>query len=283
VYKARFLVALLTAGFVLPACGGPQAANAQEWQTLNSSRRAAGEDLLRVNVEYGAGTLVLATGTGDMLYRSNVRYDAASFQPVVDYTAGRLKLGMTGSTVRGRNIRGGELDLQLSPTVPVELDLQFGAAEATLDLGGLKLRKLELQTGASRTALTVATLNRELCRSARIAVGAAQFQATGLGNLNTPRLHVQGGVGEVTLDFSGEWPADMDATIEMGLGALTLRLPRGLGVSIARRGMLTSFDGQELIRRGNSYFSDNWDTADRKLSLTLEAALGTIRVVWLDS
>jgi hypothetical protein len=284
VSRTRYLTPLLAAGLVvLPACGTPQAAGAQDWQTLNSSRREAGEQLLRVDVEYGAGTLSLAAGPDDLLYRSNVRYDAASFKPLVEYQAGRLKLGLTGSTVRGRNIRGGELDLQLSPRVPVELDLQFGAAEAALDLGGLQLRSLNLQTGASRTALSVSQPNRAVCSSARIAVGAAKFEATGLGNLNAPRLHVQGGVGEVVLDFSGAWASDMSAHVEMGLGSLTLRVPRGLGVSVARSGVLTSFDGQGLVKRGNSYYSENWDGATRRLSLNIDAALGSIRVVWLES
>jgi hypothetical protein len=283
VSRLRFTALLLVALLVQSACGGPREASAQDWQTVNSSRRVAGEELLRVNVEYGAGTLSIARGPEDMLYRSNLRYDAASFRPMVEYDAGRLKFGMTGSTVRGRNIRGGELDLALSPTVPLELDLQFGAAEADLDLGGLRVRSLQVQTGASRTTLNVSAPNREVCRTARLTVGAAQFQARGLGNLNAPRLQVQGGVGEVTLDFSGAWATDMEASVEMGLGSLTLRLPRGLGVSVTRKGVLTSFDSQGLVRRGDSFYSENWDSAARKLSINIDAALGSIRVVWLDS
>jgi hypothetical protein len=277
------LAGVLAVTLALSACGSPQPASAQDWQTITSSRRTAGEEQLRVTVEYGAGTLRLGAGEAGTLYRSELRYDAAVFTPVVDYSDGRLRFGMTGAQMRGRNIRGGELDLRLSPDVPLDLNVQFGAADATLDLGGLRVRRLDVQTGASRTSLTIPQPNEEPVSHASIQVGAARFEASGLGNLNAERLRVQGGVGEVILDFTGTWPADMTANVEMGLGSLTVRLPRGLGVRVVRGGALTRFDGQELIRRGDTYYSQDWDSAARKLSLHLDAALGSIRVVWVDS
>jgi hypothetical protein len=274
---------LVAAGVVLGGCDGRSEASAQEWQTTTSARAVAGEQSLGVAVEYGAGTLTLARGESGTLYRTNVRFQADVFTPTVEYDAERLKVSLSGSTARRRNIRGGELDLQLTPDVPIDLNLQFGAAEARLDLGGLLVRQLEVQTGASRTTLTVSQPNEIACERARIQVGAARFEATGLGNLNTRQLNVQGGVGEVVLDFTGAWAADMDARVEMGLGSLTLRLPTGLGVSVRRSGVLASFDSQGLVRRGDVFYSENWEHADRKLSLSLDAALGSIRVVWVDS
>jgi hypothetical protein len=280
--RTRRVGLLAVSAFVLHACGE---ANAQEdWRTLNSSRQADGEDMLRVAVEYGAGTLSIGSGEAGMLYNARVHYDAETFRPVVTYADSRLRLGVEGGSSRGgRNIRAGELDLKLSPEVPVELELKFGAADAKLDLGGLRVRRLDIQTGASRTMLSVPEPNLETCRFAQIQVGAARFEGTGLGNLNAERLSVQGGVGEVTLDFTGAWASGMTANIEMGLGSLTLRMPRGLGVRVTRVGRLASFDSEGLTKRGDSYYSANWDAGDANLSLDIKAALGSIRVVWVDS
>jgi hypothetical protein len=266
----------------LVACGAGASAQ-QDWDTMTSSRSVSGESELRVTVEYGAGTLHLASGQPGSLYRADLRYDRAVFSPRLEYDDQRLRVGMSNaSNVRGRNIRGGELDVLLSPDVPLDLVLQFGAADATLDLGGLRIRSLELQTGASRTVLSVPSLNAETMHTAEFHVGAARFEATGLGNLNAPALSVRGGVGDISLDFTGAWPADMTARVEMGLGSLNLRVPRGLGVQVNRGGALSSFDGQELMRRDNSYYSENFAEAERKLIVTLEAALGRVRVVWVD-
>jgi hypothetical protein len=87
-FELRYAGLCLAAAVVVTGCGTPGAADAQDWQTLNSSRRVSGEDMLRVNVEYGAGTLTIEPGERGMLYRSNLRYDASVFTPVVDYSDG---------------------------------------------------------------------------------------------------------------------------------------------------------------------------------------------------
>lgn len=260
----------------------PRPALGQDWNTSSYARQVDGEDHLRVDVEYGAGRLNIAPGSPGSLYRATLRYDAEAFTPRVTYSSGRLRFGMEGNNVRGRNLKEGQLDLRLGPELPVELDLAFGAADATIELGGLRVRNAEIKTGASRTALRVSSPNREQCRRIEIEVGAARFEAHGLGNLNTPRLTLQGGVGEVILDFTGEWKQDMNASINMGLGSLTLRLPTGLGVRVVKEGLLASFDSQRLTKRGDVYYSEDWESATHKLSLELDAALGSIRVEWVD-
>ncbi|CAN5747406.1 hypothetical protein BH23GEM9_BH23GEM9_11440 [soil metagenome] len=284
-FRAASVTALL-ALIALPACDRAEGEGQQDWQTVNSSRRAAGEQVLRVDVEYGAGSLSLAPGASGVLYQANLRYDANVFRPVVEYADSRLRVGVngsTGNTGRTRNVRAGELDLRLGTDVPVEIDLKFGAAEANIDLGGIPVRRLQVQTGASKTLLSVSRPNPERCQHAEFQLGAARFEATGLGNLNVEHFSVQGGVGEMILDFTGAWSANMSAKVDMGLGSLTLRMPRGLGVRVGRTGVLTSFDSQGLVKRGDSYYSETWETAARRLSLDLNTALGSVRVVWIDS
>ncbi|MGH7447430.1 MAG: toast rack family protein [Longimicrobiales bacterium] len=260
----------------LPALG-------QDWHTTSYARQATGENHLRVDVEYGAGKLMLAPAATGTLYRASLRYDADAFKPKVTYSGNQLRFGMEGGNAHGRNLKEGQLDLRLSPDVPLDLKLAFGATDATIELGGLRIRSAGIRTGASRTLVSVSSPNQRECRLLEIEVGAAQFEARGLGNLNAERLTLKGGVGEVTLDFTGAWEQDMSAQIDMGLGALTLRVPAGLGVRVEKSGLLAAFDSQRLTRRGNVYYSENWEDATYKLTLDVDAALGSIRVEWVDS
>ena len=75
---------------------------------------------------------------------------------------------------------------------------------------------------------------------------------------------------------------DASVDIDMGLGSLSLRVPRGLGVAVTKKGVLASFDSQELIKRGNTFYSDNWDKASNRVTFTIDAALGSIRMVWVE-
>ena len=267
---AAFLLGAATPGF------------AQDWRTITSLRQFRGEQLLEVNVEYGAGNLSIAPAPGNSLYKATLRYDADSFKPLTQYNSGRLRLGVEGGSIKGRNMKSGRLDLTLGNRVPLDMDLKFGAVRANVELGGLRIRQLHVATGASQTDLNVSSLNPEACSAVDLEVGAAEFKATGLGNLNCEHIKMAGGVGDVMLDFNGAWRVDSSVDIDMGLGSLTLRVPRGLGVAVTKKGVLASFDSQELTKRGNTFYSDNWDKATNRVTFTIDAALGSIRMVWVE-
>ncbi len=277
--RPRPSVVLLTAAL---ACTAVSAVQAQDWRTITTARRFGGEELLRVNVEYGAGRLTIAPGAENSLYRATLRYDGRVFRPLNRYENGTLHVGIDGGSIKGTNLKAGRLDLALGPNVPLDLDLKFGAAEADVELGGLRVRAIKIQTGASETKVRVSHPNSETCSTASFEVGAARFQASGLGNLNCEDIRLSGGVGEVVLDFTGEWRNNASADVDMGLGSLTLRMPRGLGVSVRKSGVLATFDSQGLIRRGNVYYSENYENAEHRLTVTIDAALGAIKMQWVD-
>ena len=156
------------------------------------------------------------------------------------------------------------------------------AVQAVVDLGGLRVRDAHIQTGASETDLKVSKPNMERCEEFKLEVGAADFSAEGLGNLNCASYDVNGGVGDVTLDFNGAWRVDTDVKVDMGLGQLTLVLPRGLGVKVEKGGFLASFDSEGLIKRGNAYYSENWEKAGNRVSFNIDAAFGAIRIQWVE-
>lgn len=263
----------------LPASGA-----AQSWRNVSMSRQISGEDHVRVQVTYGAGTFKLNTAEDpDILYRMQLRYDEDVFEPHADYENGRLHLGVEGL---GKSIHigkksGGELDLALTRSVPMDLRLEFGAVRANLNLGGMSLSRLELSTGASESDVDVSEPNPVEMRTATFEVGAADFEARHLGNLNARHIDVSAGIGGVTLWFNGQWQQNASVSINMGLGSLELRVPEGLGVKLSKDSFLTALDSEGLVKRGDSYYSLDWDTADRKIDIDLDAAFGSVKVVWV--
>lgn len=256
---------------------------AQDWREVTSFRQRSAETTMDVHVRYGAGTLAIGPGQAGELYRVDMRYDSDAFEPVTRYEAGALEVGVEGlgSGVKLRNTKGGDLKLSLSPDVPLDLDLDFGAVEATLELGGLRIMELSVETGASDTQLRFSEPNPDVCSRLGIAMGAAALQVRGLGNANCSRIMVEGGVGDIELDFSGPWRQDMEADITMALGSTTLRVPDNVGVRVEKAAILTSFSAARFHRRDGVYYSDNWDAAERKLTVDLEGAFGSIDIRWL--
>jgi N-terminal domain of toast_rack, DUF2154 len=260
-------------------------ADAQDQKRVTLSRQLDGDGPIDVEVRYGVGRLhIRPLEMKDMLFRAQLKYDEGVFRPVDEYSPGELRIGAETLSQRarfGRNMESGELDLELSTEVPMDLDLEFGAVKANIDLGGLRLTRLELSTGASETRLRVSEPNTERLRMASFEVGAAAFTARELGNLNAERITLKAGVGDIRLDFTGEWREDGRVSIEMGLGSLELRLPRGLGVKLIKDTFLVSLDSQGLVKRGDAYYSLDYDDADVRLTIDIDAAFGGIDVVWV--
>ena len=95
-------------------------------------------------------------------------------------------------------------------------------------------------------------------------------------------VDVDGGVGDVSHDFNGAGRVNNEVTVDMELGSLTLRVSRGLGVQVHKSGFLASFDSQGLVKRGNTYYSGNWDTASNQVTFDIDAAFGSIRIEWVE-
>jgi len=279
-------ILLATAAFL--AVAAPLAAQEADWTEVRARRQTDGIRSLSVDVEYIAGEIRITPAEGGLLYDTRLRYDAARMRPQREWSAdgdaGRLKLGFEGlDKDDGIDIdldgdEHGFLELGLGRDVATDLKLKVGAALAEVELGGIPLTGLVYQTGASDTEVSFGSANPVVLRTLEMAVGAAEFTATGLGNARFENLEFKGGVGDVVLDFTGQWSADGAASIEMGLGSLTLIVPDGLGVRITKTGFLAALDAPGFEKVDGAWQSAGYDSATYKLDIRLRAALGSIEV-----
>lgn len=261
----------------------------QDWRSIRASRQVHGEQQLQADVEFASGTFRLTPGQPGALYRAEMEYDADYFNAMNEYDPQRrrLHLSVTPDEIR----RGIELDedapqfirLELSPAVPVSLDLQFGAARADVQLGGLMLHAAEIKTGASESVISFGSPNRSLCTRFDVVVGGAEFRLEGLGNARCSKISLTGGAGEMVADFTGAWPAGTRTVtaIKLGVGSLLLRLPDNVGVLVDVTRIFASFDATGFEKRGSLYVSPNYDRATAFLEIDLDTALSAINVEWV--
>jgi hypothetical protein len=265
------------------------AAATQQWRNVTSSRQIWDEKELNVQIQYAAGRLEIGPGAGKLLYQMDLHYDEERFRPLTEYRRedNTLRLGVQ-SRDRDRGTRGTRISdearaqLKLNPDLPSRLRLEFAAGEADVNLGGMAIQDVHVSVGASQARISFDSPNRVEAERVKVEAGAADLTVSGLGNARAARIEVSGGVGSTTLDFGGTWHNDTDVSIDMGVGAVTLRIPRALGVQIDRSSFLTRFDHQGLVRRGSSFYSANWETATQRLTVNISAALGSISIVWID-
>lgn len=263
--------------------------HAQTYNTLAQSRRAAGESGLTVQVKFGAGNFTLRPADNQTLYRATLVYDDDNFNGDLSYDpSSHLLVGAVSGRGHDHNVeyrRGTKqrMDLAIGTAVPLNLTLAFGAGDATLDLGGLRLEHGNITTGATRTRISYSTPNPGTCNELSLSAGAADFRALELGNARCRSVRVTAGVGDITLGLTGAWnPGTTSAVrVEMGLGSLTLRLPQDVGIRLHVQRFLASVDRSGFQRRGGDYYTANYDSAATRITLDLHATLGTVDIDWI--
>jgi hypothetical protein len=260
---------------------------AQQMRNYEYARPLAGERRLHAVIEFAAGRLDLRPAAPGRLYGLSLSYDADRFRPIgrYDAEAGQVNLGVEG--IGGGGIRVDRRKalpqdalIELPAGVELTLDASLGAAESTLELGGLRLAGFDLKTGASRTTINFASRTTGACRTASVSSGAGELTINSAGNSGCRSWRLEGGVGAVHLDLGGAWPADARVTLNMALGGVTLAVPRDLGVRVRMSGFMSGFDAKGFDKEGKTYTSTNYGSAKRHIEIEVSSALGGVDVIW---
>jgi hypothetical protein len=280
-------IPVLSAILALLLLAAPLAAQSMRSTTVTRQRGSIRD--LNAKIEFAAGTLTLRAARGSALYNMNLKYDADRYSPVsrFDPATGGLVLGVqnvgsSGLRVSSRRHLEQNAVVELSPDVNLSLEVSFGAVEAGMDLGGLKLTDARIRTAASQSSVRFSQPNKAVCSSLELNAGAAKFEALALGNSGCQEIRFDGGMGEVTLDMTGQWVTDSRLVANVAVGGLTLRLPRQLGVELVVDRFLASFNPVGFCRKGSSYFSEGYDARERHLRVEIKTTVGDINVEWVN-
>lgn len=161
-----------------------------------------------VTVRFGSGTVAvgaLSGSPGGQL--ATVEYGGPSDNaPHVQYSdsgqQGQLTVVSAGARGPGVFIGGGSsasLNVALSPSVPLSLSLESGAANTTLDLRALHLQQLDVSMGAASGRLLLPTSNSG--ETISIKSGAASLDVLVPSDVDA-RIVERGGLSSVTIDAS---------------------------------------------------------------------------------
>jgi hypothetical protein len=209
------------------SAGGPM-------ETETQSVDLGEAESVRVDLRMRAGELNL-TGGADNLMEGEFSYNVPEWKPEIDYavtgTVGRLNVEQPAGTAHVGNANN-EWSLRLNNDVPMELNLEMGAGQATLILGELSVSRVEMK----------------------------------------------GGAGELTMDLTGDWKRDLDVQIKGGVGRVTVRLPREVGVEVSARGGIGAVNAHGLDRRGRTYVNDAFGKSDITVRVDVKGGIGEINL-----
>lgn len=117
------------------------------------------------------------------------------------------------------------LDLAFGKARPFKLNIEIGASENRLDLGGLPIIRLSFKHGAGKTTIDFSAPNPQVMTLMNVGAGAGSTELSQLANAHFAELTVEGGMAGFTLDFSGTLQQDAHAHISSGLATVEVTVP----------------------------------------------------------
>jgi hypothetical protein len=246
------------------------------------------EKQIAVEIDFGIGELTLSKGKSQFAVVVEGEYDDDLFEFDFDYRK-RRQIGDMFFDISGRKKRWrGSSDhennwsFEFTDKVPINLKVDIGAAACAMDLGGMRIGRLDLDIGATECKISFDEPNGCELEKILIDAGASSVTIDDLGNANFRELEFDGGVGSYDIDFSGKFDFNAEAEISIGLGSMDIIVPEHIGVRIyAEDSFLSSIDIPEKdfirIERG-VYETENWDSAKWRFELTLDVGLGSVDV-----
>jgi hypothetical protein len=256
-----------------------------------------------LSAEIVFGEFIVEPVGGDTLIFIEVEYDPEKFSPpMMDYRRqnNHVRISLESADVIEddfhMNMSPGSADIDeqrksfrntwhiyLGRDVTWQLELDLAACETRMELGGLKIENLNVESGLSDTQLRFSEPNRIVLEKCRIETGVGSFEAFQLGNAVIRRFSLENGLGSSVLDFSGKHPfEDLKASIESGLGSVEMQLPNGLPVIMQVETFLGSSDlpGFDKLN-GSKYRSISYQEGVPGLEAAVSIGMGSVNVIWL--
>jgi hypothetical protein len=143
--------------------------------------------------------------------------------------------------------------------MPMDLTIEAGAYDATLEFGGLALKGLTIKDGAAGVSLSFSSPNQTEMSVLRYETGASNVKLTGLANANFNTLVFQSGAGDYTLDFSGEVQRDATITISSGFSNIILVIPDNVNAVVTMESGLTNVSAGSGWDKSGNLYSQNGD------------------------
>lgn len=239
-----------------------------------------------VEILFGAGDLQVAAGDAETLFSGHFRYNVEEWKPEVTYENGSLTV-QQGETSENWGWPDGnahnEWELELTPAILLTVDLKAGAGEGELDLGGLRLETLNADLGAGDFTVRFDEPNGASMERLTVNTGAASLNMIGIGNASPEHLRIQGGVGEIDLELTGDWSNSADIEVTAGVGSLTLRLPDDVGVRVEVEGGISGVQVSGLDRSGDAYVNDAYGEEELELNIQVTTGVGQITLIEVSS
>lgn len=228
------------------------------------------------NIRHIAIAAVLAAGlvgcemAGELLEDTRtVELGGAEFADV------KLDIGVGELRVHGgaRNLMEGYFRYNIDHWKP-EIDYRISGSRGILTVKQGKSHRMT--TGRKKNKWEVG-LNDDIPINLTIDHGVGQGRID-LTRVTLKSVDIDMGVGDLTVDFSGDKTQSLDVVVDCGIGSTTLYLPQQIGVRARIDRGIGSIDARGFNKRGGVYTNDAYGRSDVTIDIDIDAGIGSVEL-----
>lgn len=170
------------------------------------------------------------------------------------------------------------LDLPAGAELDFNLDVK-SLGYGTLKFEDLNLNRFRFDVSHGDVDINFVTENQSIVRgTAKFHLSAGDLEIENLANLKAEKIKINGGVGELSVNFGPRLFHETDVVVDMDIGTAELTIPRGTRVEI--RGTSRDFTAYGMHKEGDVWVPDNYNANSPLLKLKLKGPLGDLILHW---
>jgi hypothetical protein len=157
---------------------------------------------------------------------------------------------------------------------------RLGKPEVSYDATGFRGR---LTVESPKNAVTTGNITNEWSLTfgdktpldLNIHMGAGEGKLD-LSSLPLRNLEAKVGAGEFNVNLAGNYTRDVSVQIHGGVGSAKIKLPGRMSVMVDAKGGIGSINAHGLVKKGDRYYSENYDESKPTIRLEVRGGIGEI-------
>ena len=256
------------------------------YETSEEEFHASTDRPLEVILKIDAGEVVVRKGEDRTVGRVEIRYTPRKFREKIDFNekTNRLKVHFDMKGWRSVNTDDdrAEVTVELPYGVDILFDAHVKAGEVTMDMGGLRLKEYVYTNWAGEVEVRFDEPNPITMDLLDINAKVGEARFIRLGNARFKKADINGGIGEMRVDFRGDVIDECKAKVDLDIGEATVILPRDVGVKMRIGGGFSFLSEKNidhsLYKRGSTYYSENYEDEEGTFYVRVSPGLGELNI-----
>lgn len=246
-------------------------------------------DSARLEIVCGVAHSIEVQPGASKFVEGTVEYEIPEWKPWIDSQDDTVRIEQQQSYLPMlRHDPFNRWKLNLGNLKPFSLSVRAGIGKGIWNLGGLPITSLRIETGAGENRFSFSRVNPQVMNDLEVRSGVGEIRLEGLLDANFGEMRISGAVGSIHLDFSGEkLRRDCIIHLEGGVGGVTIELPENAPARARIRGLTGVRSLGTFHRTGGTFVDSEYQTqaynsgASPRMEFTLDMGVGgvTLRTI----